>query len=38
MVLVLEHIMNDPILRKEYFHADDVKSPKNRAATPSVVK
>ena len=33
-----EHIMNDPILRKEYFHADEVKSPKKRAAAPYAVK
>ena len=33
-----EHIMNDPILRKEYFHSDEVKSPKKRAAAPYAVK
>ena len=29
-----EHIMNDPILRKEYFHADEAKSPKKRTTAP----
>jgi Copper fist DNA binding domain len=33
-----EYIMNDPILCKEYFHADEVKSPKKRAAAPYAVK
>ena len=33
-----EYIMNDPILRKEYFHADEAKSPKKRAAAPYAVK
>ena len=30
--------MNDPILRKEYFHAGEVKSPKKRVAAPYAVK